>query len=739
MTEAFKRQILKFMSRGDYTPAKSRDIARAMSLPDKHFADFKKAFDELCADGDIILASGNVAKLPAMTSRVTGTFRSNPKGFGFVIPLKPNRYGDLFVPPEHRAGAMSGDTVVARSIKKGFRGDQTRYSGAIIKILERGVTRVVGSLIKLESEWVVRPDGKLLTDPIVVDDVKAKAAKIGDKVLVDIILYPTFTELARGVIVEVLGRAGVYDVEIKSIIAQYDLPGEFADDCIDQARSAAADFTPEAIARRDDITDEMVITIDPPDAKDFDDAISLCKDKDGNWQLGVHIADVSTFIPMGSPLDLEAKIRGNSVYLPGKVIPMLPEILSNGICSLQPGQDRFAKSAYITYDKRGKVLARTFANSLIRSKARLTYLEADAIIKGEPTDRPGQVVALLKDMDDLARAIEKRRRKNGMLHLDLPETELVMDEEGKVIDANPADDCYPHTIIEMFMVEANEAAASLLDRFNVPFMRRIHPDPEPAKMKEMGKFVKICGMKLPKKLDRAAMQDILDAVKGTSASFAINTHVLRSLQRAEYAPLHVGHFALASTAYCHFTSPIRRYADLMVHRLLQCHIDQKLNKIGLEEVLPDAVLSEIGNQINNAEQQATQAERELKTVLILQMLSEHVGDELNCVVSGLTNFGIFIQCLKFGIEGMIVLADLGLDEWKYDARHQAVVGLHSGKRVQLGQEMKVKIVSVDVPARKLNVVPAELLVTSRQEIRSFRGKRRTAVKKNYRKSRKRRR
>ena len=739
MTEAFKRQILKFMSRSDYTPVKPRDIARALSLPDSHFKDFKKAFDELCAGGDIILASGNVAKLPAMTNRVTGIFRSNPKRFGFIVPLKPNRYGDLFIPIEHRAGAMSGDTVVARSIKKGFRDDQTRYSGVIEKILERGVSRVVGSLIRLESEWMVRPDGKFLVEPIVVDDVKAKGAKLGDKVLVDIILYPTFTELARGVIVEVLGRAGVYDVEIKSIIAQYDLPGEFDDDCIDQARNAAAGFTPEAVARRDDITEEMIITIDPPDAKDFDDAISLRKNSDGNWLLGVHIADVSEFIPMDSPLDLEAKIRGNSVYLPGKVIPMLPEILSNGICSLQPGQDRFAKSAYITYDKRGNILARTFANSLIRSKARLTYLEADSIIKGQPTDRPGQVVALLKDMDDLARAIEKRRVKNGMLHLDLPETELVMDEDGKVIDANPADDCYPHTIIEMFMVEANEAAASLLDRFNVPFMRRIHPDPEPAKMKEMGKLVKICGMKLPKKLDRAAMQDILDAVKGTSASYAINTHVLRSLQRAEYAPLHIGHFALASKAYCHFTSPIRRYADLMVHRLLQCYIDQKLNKIGLEEVLPDAILSEIGNQINNAEQQATQAERELKAVLILQMLSDHIGDELNCVISGLTNFGVFIQCLKYGIEGMIALADLGLDEWKYDTRHQAVVGLHSGKRVHLGQEMKVKIVSIDVSARKLNVVPAEPLVTGRQEIRSFRGKKRPAAKKKPRNSRGRRR
>jgi ribonuclease R len=305
-----------------------------------------------------------------------------------------------------------------------------------------------------------------------------------------------------------------------------------------------------------------------------------------------------------------------------------------------------------------------------------------------------------------------------MLHLDLPETELITDRSGQVVDAEPADDCYPHTIIEMFMVEANEAVASLLDRFTVPFMRRIHPEPEPSNIKGLSRFVKLCGMKIPRQLDRTAIQGLLAAVKGTSRSYAINTYILQSFQRAEYAPLHIGHFALASTHYCHFTSPIRRYADLLVHRLLNCYVQERLNQIGLEEVLPEGQLAEIGEHITFTEQQAAEAERELKTVLILQMLSSRIGSEMNCVVSGLTNFGIFVQCTKFGVEGLVEFGDLGLDEWRYNEHEQAIVGLHSGKSVHLGQDMHVRIVEVNIPARQLTLAPVKMLVDTRMKLNS---------------------
>jgi ribonuclease R len=300
-----------------------------------------------------------------------------------------------------------------------------------------------------------------------------------------------------------------------------------------------------------------------------------------------------------------------------------------------------------------------------------------------------------------------------MLHLELPETEIIMDKQGKVVDAKPADASYPHTIIEMFMVEANEAVASLLDRFNVPFLRRIHPDPDVLSTKNLSRFVSLCGIKVPRQLDRKAIQNLLAAVKNTPAELAINLHVLRSLSKAEYSPLNIGHYALASQHYTHFTSPIRRYADLMIHRLLECYLRQQLNKGGIDEVLPEQELIEIGKHISFTEQRSENAEKELKTVLILQMLGERTGELLECVVTGLTNFGIFVQSQRFGIEGLIPLENLGPDSWRYDDTIHSVVGERSGVKVRLGEPMVVQIVSVNIPARQLNVIPAEPLTKGR--------------------------
>ena len=713
MIDLYKKQILKHLARRDYIPVKLPKLAEQMGVAGKDMMHFTSAFEGLLSQGQVVVSGKRLISLPKIPTSVTGIYRANRKGFGFVTPIVPNSYGDLFIAPGNQMDAMPGDTVSARVMRQGKRNGQMVYHGIVTEIVERGLKRIVGTLRKMGREWCIEPDGKEVVEPIVVDDVVAKGARAHDKVVVDIIVYPDPDHYARGVIVEVLGKEGLYDAEIASTMVHYQLSSKFEDEHLDQARSAADSFDPGYLHVREDISDEMVVTIDPPDAKDYDDAISLKRDSSGNWVLGIHIADVSTFIPMDSALDVEAQDRGNSVYLPGRVIPMLPEILSNGICSLQPDQKRYAKSVYITYDAEGNVLGSEFANSVICSKARLTYKQADQIIKGNVMDFTGRVVSLVKDMDTLARAIEQRRTKNGMIHLDLPETELVLNEDGKVVDANPADDCYPHTIIEMFMVEANEAVASLLDRFNIPFMRRIHPDPDQHRVKSLSQYVKICGYKLPRTLDRKSIQDLLSSVKGTPYEFAINTHVLRSLQRAEYAPQHIGHFALASKHYCHFTSPIRRYADLMVHRLLQAYLEHRMNMIGLEEVLPDSALAKVGEHISWTEQNAVEAERDLKQVLILHMLSERVGDEMNCVVSGLTKFGVFVQCIKYGIEGMIELEDLGLDEWQYNEKSQCVVGKFSGKTVHLGQEMPVRIISVNIPQRQLNLAPMKLLVTSR--------------------------
>jgi len=709
MRELYKKKIIKMLKHADYEPVKVGQLAKALGVETGDYEEFKRAFDELHHAGHVILGDGSVVGLPGLSGKITGTFRANPRGFGFVVPLAPAAHVDLFIPPGETMEAMTGDVVEAKVVeKKPGREGQIRYSGRVIEILQRGKNRFVGTLTIKPEGWVVVPDGSGSMAPITVDDVTAKNARDKDKVVVEILTYPTERYLARGVIIEVLGKSGRYETEINSIIHQFQLPGEFNDSCIYQAHKAATEFAPddfEAVRDRDDITGKTIVTIDPPDAKDFDDAISLEKDAQGNWLLGVHIADVTHFVPPGTALDKEAKERGNSIYLPGRVIPMLPEMLSNGVCSLQPDQPRFVKSAYITYDDQGQILSRRYRNSVMRSTQRLTYQQVDRFLKGHTKDIKPEVAPLLRDMDTLARIIEKRRDKAGMLHLDLPEIDIILDESGRVADAQPSDASYPHTIIEMFMVEANEAVAVILDRLNVPFIRRIHPEPDTLTMQNLSELVRALGLSLPRLPDRKALQNLLQSVKGQSSSLAINLVVLRSLEKAQYSPLSIGHYALASSLYCHFTSPIRRYADLLVHRALDCYLRGTLESADEGWVPDNQELADTGRHITFTEERADDAENELKTVLILQMLVDKVGEELDCVVTGLTNFGIFVKSRKLGIEGLVQLTDLGPDQWQYHPKQGCVVGRHSNRIVSLGQPMKVRIVSVNVSARQLNVTP----------------------------------
>ncbi|MCK4886274.1 MAG: RNB domain-containing ribonuclease, partial [Planctomycetes bacterium] len=447
MLEVIKKRIIKLIKHDSYTPVKLSQLAKSLGVSETDYPQFKEAFDQLKKSGHVIIGARSSVTLPAMANRITGTFRANSKGFGFIIPIDTNSYGDLFVAGKDAGGAMNGDIVSAKVIKQGRRAGQVRYAGKITEILERSSNKLVGTLQKDSRGWFVKSDGSAFLYPIYIDDITAKNARLKDKVVVEIISYQAGKGYASGVIAEVLGKAGRYDSEIKAVMRQYNLAEKFEDACLEQATKLAAGFNAQDHPARQDITDKVIITIDPPDSKDFDDAISIEKDSQGRFILGVHIADVSCFVKKDTPLDLEAAERGNSTYLPGWTVPMLPEVLSNGICSLQPGQKRFCKSVYLTYDHQGNVSSRNFANSIIRSTQRLTYKEADRILKGHTKGTKPKVIELLKNMETLSRAIEKRRTKNGMLHLDLPETELVMDKSGRVVDAEPADDSYPHTII----------------------------------------------------------------------------------------------------------------------------------------------------------------------------------------------------------------------------------------------------------------------------------------------------
>jgi len=559
------------MSDREYQPLKPRQLARWMGVDEEAYGTFRASVKRLRDAGQVVMGSGNALMLPEMPGRVTGFFRQNPKGFGFVTPESPNSNGDLFIPPDAVEGAMDGDLVIAEARKQGRRDGQELYRGRIVKIVKRSENRVVGELKQSDGKWFVLPDGKQLTRPIIIRDVGAAGAKPDTKVVVEITRYPESGKLPVGVIVEEIGPAGPLATETRGIILAHGLQEEFPEEALAEARAAVASFDPEDSAGREDLTSLTIITIDPDTARDYDDAISIQTNSDGTWTAGIHIADVSHFVPEGGELDASARSRATSVYFPRKVLPMLPEVLSNGVCSLQEGQKRFCKSAFITYDQNAAVRSTRVAETVICSTKRLTYTQAQDICDGKKDGYAPEVVELVGNMEKLARKIQARREVDGMLRLDLHDVELVLDDQDRVIDVEPEDDAYTHTIIEMLMVEANEAVARLFDSLERPVIRRVHPAPDPQGEKKFKTFVRAAGHKIPGNLTVKDMQDLLASVRGRPESKAVNLALLKTMQRAEYSPMQIGHFALASNAYCHFTSPIRRYPDLTVHRMVAEH------------------------------------------------------------------------------------------------------------------------------------------------------------------------
>lgn len=702
MTDELAERILRFVAGRDYQPARISVLARQMGIAEESHGRFRAVVKALARSGRLVIGPRAAVMPPTRSGEVVGKYRSNPRGFGFVIPEDPGAHGDLYVPEGGAKDAITGDTVIARVINKGKRGGSFIYEGRITKVVARGRSRFVGNLIREADAWFVQPDGNVLHAPIVVDDVGAKGARAGDQVVVEIVSYPSPESLARGVIVETLGARGDPGVDVKSIIHQHQIPHEFPAECLQQAREVTDAFDLDAALReREDLRAELIITIDPVDARDFDDAISVDRRKGGGWTLGVHIADVAAFVQAGSPLDAQARERGNSVYLPRYVIPMLPEVLSNGLCSLQEGQPRLTKSAFIDFDAHARVTGARFANSVIRSTKRLTYEQASMVLDGKTGGFDKGVVALLQEAERLARTIRQRRVENGMLVLNLPEIELDFDADGRVIDAHPADQSFSHTLIEMFMVEANEAVARQLHRIGAPALRRIHAAPEATSLVSLNRFLDALGHHLPKSPKRSDLQQLINEVADCPESFVVNLSVLRSMQQAVYSPEKVGHFALGSEHYLHFTSPIRRYPDLAVHRLLDEHIRGR--KPSRDDGDADQVAA-LGEHCSFTERRAEDAEKELTQVKVLEMLSTRGDEAYDGVVTGVTTFGVFVQIRRFLIDGLVRFEDLLDDWWEVDSKAGLAVGERTGRRIRVGDPVTVRIARVNVPSRQLDLL-----------------------------------
>jgi ribonuclease R len=707
-------KILSGVSLCGYEPMKWQELADWLGVPKTKLDQFKHEVDELHRSGRLVVGEDMAIRLPGKEGTIVGIFRQNVRGFGFVVPSDTSVTEDLYIPAEANKGAITGDMVQARISHRRVKGKMRSY-GRIERILTRGKNKFVGTLTKAAQHWMVETDGRVIHKPILVDDVSAKGVRTGDRVVVQMTEYPVDDKLPRGVILNILGPSGEPDVELQAVIEEFDLPQEFPETVIDNLELIIDEFN-NGVGRmlslghmpgdRLDLRDKLIITIDPVDARDFDDAISIDIKEDG-YELGVHIADVSAFIPEDSPLDQEAQYRGNSVYLPRKVLPMIPEALSNGLCSLQQDQNRLTQSVFIHFDKKGHVQTARYAQSVIRSGQRLTYEQASAILEGQRDHLPNKVVDLIQTAEKLARAIYARRAAEGMLHLDLSEVELEYDEKGQLVDAHPADTSFSHTIIEMFMVEANEAVARLLDSYNIPFLRRTHPDPSLEAFAQLSEFLRMLGHRVPKEPDRSDLQKLINSVANKPESFAVSYAVLRSLQRAEYSPKKIGHFALASTHYCHFTSPIRRYPDLTIHRLLNLHFEGKLKKLAAELRAAQKVLDELGSYCSTTERRAEDAERQITETLILQLLKEQIGQHYDGVVTGISGLGPFVQLPKYMIEGLIPINELGNDWWDVNQEGGYILGQRSGRRFKIGDPLKVAIVSADPLSRRLNLALVE--------------------------------
>ena len=667
---------------------------------------------------------------------VVGTFRRAEGGFGFVRPegtqKSEGRDADIFIPAKYTHDAANGDKV---SVRLGKLGRMGKPEGRVIDVVDRATNRFVGTYFEQAGMALVQVDGKVFTQPISVGDPGAKGVQPDDKVVLEMVRFPSHVHDGEGVIVEVLGGRGMPGVDTMSIIHEFALPGPFAEDALEDARRQAEKFdesigTASSGVGRQDVTGETIITIDPVTARDFDDAISLKKldgndGKPGHWVLGVHIADVSHFVQPKTPLDREAKDRATSVYLPDRVIPMLPEVISNNLASLQPDRVRYAITARIEFTDDGLRVATDVFKSAIKSRRRFTYEEVDEYLlakglvdareanplpspphkgegagkgtkAGKPPKLTRDVDALLERMFTLAMTLRKRRFRRGALELSMPEIEIDLDKEGRVCGAHLEQNTESHQMIEEFMLAANEAVAEKLRDAGLLFLRRVHGAPDPRKLKALTGFVAELGFKTESLENRFALQKLLDDVKGDPRQHAVNYAALRSMQRAEYSPEEDGHFALASDCYCHFTSPIRRYPDLTIHRLIETLAAGKQPEQHLEALLI------LGDHCSDREQRADEAERELNKVKLLNYLADKIGMQLNGVVTGVESFGLFVTGSELPAEGFIPIGALTDDYYRFDRAGHVIHGLRSNNSYRLGDPVRVAVSAVDVDRRELD-------------------------------------
>ena len=710
-----KKVILELMEQEFYIPMKEKELAVMLQVSKEDRDELNRIMNELLAEGKVSLTKkGKFIRAKRSEEDLVGTIISHPKGFGFVEI--EGREEDLYIPEGFVNGAFHKDTVrVALLSGKGGK----RQEAQVMEVVARGMKQIVGIFDKSNKNFgFVVADNTKISKDIFVPTERSKGAVTGHKVVCEITDYGKENRKPEGKIVEILGHVNDPGVDIMSIVRGYELPVEFSEKVLHQAENVAKDVSEADMAGRTDLRNVQMVTIDGEDAKDLDDAVSLSKEGEF-YKLGVHIADVTNYVQENSALDWEAKTRGTSVYLVDRVIPMLPHTLSNGICSLNAGVDRLALSCLMTIDSKGEVVGHDIVESVIKVDRRMSYTTVKKILEDQDESEikeHEELVPMFELMKELAGLLREKRRKRGSIDFDFPETKIILDKEGHPIDIKPYDRNVATKIIEDFMLIANETVAQHFYWMELPFVYRTHDNPDSEKVEKLATFIRNFGYTLKSKQDEVhpkELQKLLAKIEDTPEEALISRLTLRSMKQAKYTIDCSGHFGLACQYYCHFTSPIRRYPDLQIHRIIKEQLRGRMNekRIGhYQDILP-----EVAKHSSEMERRAEEAERETDKLKKVEYMEERIGNIYEGVISSITAWGVYVE-LENTIEGMVHVSMLPGDYFYYDEQAYEMVGQATDMRYKLGERIKVRVNATDKIARTIDfVIPEEWELEEEQE------------------------
>jgi len=704
-------------------PATARELVQRLKIPREQRATLKRLLQGLVEAGHLIQTRGNRFGLPDRMNLVIGRVQTHPRGFGFVIPDRPveGTAGDIFIAGGNLNQAMHGDRVVARIERTS--GD--RVEGRIVRILERGSSSIVGRFEQDESGmgFLVPFDRRLIMDVMIADEERHDA-KPGDMVVVEITRFPTPTRSALGRVLEVLGGIEEPGVDTEIIIRKYGISDVHGEEAIAEANRLGVSVKEKDIRGRTDFRGVTTVTIDGEHARDFDDAITIDKLPNDNYWLGVHIADVAHYVPEGGALDEEAYERSTSVYFPERAVHMFPSELSTGLCSLNPDVDRLVQSCLMEIDRRGEVLRYEIHDGVIHSDARMTYNDVNKILTDRDpalTKKYAALVPMFETMRELFQILNGRRKRRGSIDFDLKEPEIILDDEGMVEQITALERNVAHRIIEEFMLVANETVAEHLDQNNVPTLYRIHEEPDPLKVDVFEEFITTMGYSLgtPSNAVRPRhFQRLVEKIHGKPEEKPIAFLMLRTMQKARYDPQNQGHFGLAASSYTHFTSPIRRYPDLVVHRTLR-ESRRGMSNERIEELVED--LPEMARHTSERERRANDAERELVQWKKVRFMTDKVGDEFEGYITGVTAFGLFIELIEHFVEGMVHVSTMADDYYRFVERAHILRGERNGRVYRLGDRVDVQVIRVDLERRQIDLGLVEILEAVRRSERPRQG------------------